>query len=75
MDALNTPIDLCRIFQAILMDQACVREREGWRREGGDLRGSGQLMGLNLTPWRTVQSQVTTVGLLSVCLCVCVLLN
>lgn len=79
MDALNTPlIDLCCIFQAILPDWIYIREsdgREGCRREGGDMRGSGQLMGLNLTLWRTIQSQVTTTVRLWVRVFVCVLLN
>lgn len=77
MDALNTPIDLRCIFQAILMDWACIRESESGGKDGG---GKEVTWGAPASWWdstwpprHTIQSRVTTVGLLSVC--VCALLN
>lgn len=36
MGALNTPIDLCCIFEGILMDWACSRERASERKDRGE---------------------------------------
>lgn len=73
MDALNTPIDLRCIFQAILMDWACIRESESGGKDGG---GKEVTWGAPASWWdstwpprHTIQSRVTTVGLLSVCVC------
>lgn len=50
MNSWNTPlIDLGCIFHAVLPDWEW-EWMEGWRREGGDLRGSGQLLGLKVDP-------------------------
>lgn len=72
MDALNTPIDLRCIFQAILMDWACIRESESG---GKEVTWGAPASWWDSTwpPRHTIQSRVTTVGLLSVC--VCALLN